>query len=421
MHRQAEDASISIRGYFGSRLRHWRKRANLTQAGLARQLGYDQSHISKVESGERWPPPDLPGRADRLFDTGGELSQLWPLVERERQLALNLEPQRRHELVDSAGSTGGLLPSRWPGTGAVEALRHVLRAQRAAAETIGGRFMITMMEHYTRAIVQWQSTAPASATPNLLTLAAEYAEVAGWARFDNTDYSMALYWYTCGHQWARIGGDPHLASRLLARQSTVHWATGDAASAIALGSAARGVAGLAAGDLAWAGISEARGHAQAGDQDTCQRRLDEAARLVDSKEASTGQHCLESAGSVLSLAIGTCYQMLADRGARRGMGASAARHTQGALDAVPVHAAHDRALIATRLARAHVTAGEPDQAVAALASLPYEMAPHGSARILAELHDAHLRLVKHWPRLASVRSITEQLIGARLIPPVGVA
>lgn len=110
-----EQPSSSLRAYFGWRLRHWRQTNGLTQLELGELLGYDHSHLSKVENGDRWPPPDLPAHADRLLDTGGELAMLWPHVERERQ-----------QLVRSA-------PARWLANNAPGASQYRSKADAVAA------------------------------------------------------------------------------------------------------------------------------------------------------------------------------------------------------------------------------------------------------------------------------------------------
>lgn len=70
---------------FGQRLRHWRTTAGLTQAELGRELTYDHSYVSKVESGTRWPPRELAERCDGLLAADGELLSLWGQGDAERR------------------------------------------------------------------------------------------------------------------------------------------------------------------------------------------------------------------------------------------------------------------------------------------------------------------------------------------------
>src|SRR5437667_12799964 len=114
--------SMSVRAYFGWRMRHWRRARGFTQAGLGRRLGYADSDISRVESAERWPPPDLADRCDALLDTGGELTALWPLVERER-----MHTARMSAAMDA--TDGGAVTGR-PGAEGVAALGRLLRVYR---------------------------------------------------------------------------------------------------------------------------------------------------------------------------------------------------------------------------------------------------------------------------------------------------
>ncbi|WP_317621388.1 helix-turn-helix transcriptional regulator, partial [Streptomyces sp. CBMA123] len=58
---------------FGARLRHWRRRAGLTQAQLGAGIGYDHTAVSKIEHGARRVTPRVAGRIDELLRAGGEL------------------------------------------------------------------------------------------------------------------------------------------------------------------------------------------------------------------------------------------------------------------------------------------------------------------------------------------------------------
>jgi hypothetical protein len=70
--------------FFGAELRHWRDLRGLSQARLGREVHVSGDEVAKVEKAVRWPPPGLAEQCDRVLDTGGVLSRLWPLVERQR-------------------------------------------------------------------------------------------------------------------------------------------------------------------------------------------------------------------------------------------------------------------------------------------------------------------------------------------------
>ncbi|MGS2619939.1 helix-turn-helix domain-containing protein [Micromonospora sp. LZ34] len=395
----------SLRAYFGWRLRHWRLVSGMTQRELGRRLGYDHTHLSKVESGDRWPPPELPNLIDRLFDTGGELAALWPLVERERQQATRVSP---------AGLGDGGLPTSRPGSDAVAGMEALLRAYHAAGDEFGSRDLITSIEHHTRTVVQWQagqSDPPATA---LVGLAAKFALLAAWARFDGTDYATALFWATAGQQWATMAGDVNAVSRSLTRQSSVHWSVGNPAGAIAIAEAARRIDGISPEVNAWACLAQARGHAFAGDRRNCELRLAEAADLIRSTNPKLEPWNPGLSDVVLPLATGTCYRDLAVRVGLHELAEQAVVHITSALTSVPLRCGNVRAVVATRLASAHVSAEQPDEAIAVLTRLVDTA--HGSARMLNELRAVHSRLVTRWADVAAVRKLTDQMQAANLIP-----
>ncbi|MGW7448030.1 nSTAND1 domain-containing NTPase [Kitasatospora sp. NPDC054795] len=61
---------------FAQALRERRRALGLSQSGLAREVHYDKSHISKVENGEKPPTADFARACDRALRAGGELVEL---------------------------------------------------------------------------------------------------------------------------------------------------------------------------------------------------------------------------------------------------------------------------------------------------------------------------------------------------------
>jgi transcriptional regulator with XRE-family HTH domain len=83
--------------FFGAELRHWRDLRGLSQARLGRETHVSGDEIAKVEKAVRWPPPGLAEQCDRVLGTGGVLSRLWPLVERQRLEVRNADTTAREE------------------------------------------------------------------------------------------------------------------------------------------------------------------------------------------------------------------------------------------------------------------------------------------------------------------------------------
>ncbi|WP_195910976.1 helix-turn-helix domain-containing protein [Streptomyces kaniharaensis] len=364
-------APASARLRFGHRLRHWREARGLSQAELGRRLGYDDSLISRVENARRWPPPGLPGRADELLRTGGELAALWQPVRQER------------ERFDVLGPSAG--PAAVPDGATLDVLSHLLTVYRAATTRIGGEELTAVLEHHTRTLAGRQRDARRD-TDRIRALAARYAELAGWAHFDGARPARALAWYGCGLAWARAAGDRAAASDLLARQSSVHWWRGDAPAALALAHAARAAARPLPGAQAWAAIAEAHAHALAGAAPESLRALDDAERLTEEAlRAAEPGPWLARAHLVLTVAHGTCRRDLAHRTGSTGHAHAAVAHLTTALTQLPPSThPHDHALVTARLAAVHARTGEPDTATALLAHLP----PAPTGRIAHEHHQA---------------------------------
>ncbi|GAA0672994.1 hypothetical protein GCM10010193_27030 [Kitasatospora atroaurantiaca] len=365
--------SGSARSRFGSRLRHWRRLRGLSQAELGRRLGYDDSHISRVENTRRWPPAGMAERIDELLGTDGELAELWPQVEQERQRLA----QRGRALATPAP---------------VDGMEQLLDAYRAAGQAMGGRALVDVLEHHIRLIARQQRGAQPAARARLSSLAARYAELAGWARFDDAEYGRALVWYEHGREFAASAGDSGTTCLLLARQSAVHWSCGHSAAAIASAAAAYETARGRPALQARAAIARARGLALAGDRSGTQRALEEAAALTEAAARSrAAQRWAGEADAVLSVAHGTCHRDLAVRTGRRAHARAAVTGLLDALAQLPVEKDHFRALVTARLAGAYAWAGEPEAAAATLG----RVAESTGGRVAQERRQAEAWLARH--------------------------
>ncbi|SOB85451.1 helix-turn-helix domain-containing protein [Streptomyces sp. 1331.2] len=363
----------SARLRFGRRLRHWREARGLSQTEFGRLLGYHNSLISRVENARRWPPPGLPARADELLLAGGELAALWQTVRQERERLDELAAATRPPLAADAAP---------PDAATVEVLAHLLTGYRAAACRIGGEELTAVLEHHARTLAGWQHTAPRTSLAAVRSLAAQYAELAGWAHFEGDRCARALSWYATGLEWAHATGDRATTAALLARQSTLHWWSGDPATALALAEAARAAAPPLPELRAWAAVAKAHAHALVGEAPQVRQALADAHRLTEAARHSDGPTPWSArADLVLAVAHGTCHRDLAVHTGRPAHARTAAARLEAAL-ALLDPAAHprDHTLVTARLAGAHAHAGHPDAAAALLARLP----PGTTGRIARE-------------------------------------
>ena len=412
------EPSGSLRAYFGWRLRHWRRTRNMTQEALGQRIGYDNSQISKVESGDRWPPEDLAHRTDEVLSTGGELGGLWPLVNVERQRSTGEGPGGPPEgaaavPVPAAPAPPAAEPPRAPeprfDDDAIGSMCTLLGAYRRAGDHVHAATLLVPVEWHLdsllRALTE-QSAPPA----RLLPLAAEWAELAGWLRFDLGEHHRALAWYDRGHQWATAAHVPDLASRLLARKATAAWEDRDPVAAVGYAQAARGTPGIGPGARTWAALAEARAQALAGDRYACEKLLDGAAE--DAAGAAPGPAWWWLRGPagahVPQLARATCLRELAARGVP-GLGRRAAAEFTAALAAIGDDSPRDQALFSARLADAYVYAADPERATAA--ALHAADAAHitRSHRTLRELSGVHTRLRATTPDAPGLPDLSDRL------------
>ncbi|MFF3003372.1 helix-turn-helix domain-containing protein [Kitasatospora sp. NPDC057940] len=371
-------APASARLRFGHRLRHWREARGLSQAELGRLLGYHNSLISRVENARRWPPPGLPARADELLLTGGELAALWQPVRQEREHLGELAAPTPPPL----GGSGTGPPASRPDAATFAVLGHLLDVYRAAATHTGGEQLATVLEHHARTLAAWQHAAPRETAPAVRSLAARYAELAGWAHFEGDRRTRALGWYAAGLEWARAADDQPTAAALLARQSTLHWWSGDPATALALAEAAHATARTLPGLRAWAALAQAHAHALAGAAPETWRALADAERLTEAAlRAGEPAPGAARAALVLGVAHGTCHRDLAVRTGHTAHAHAAVAHLGAALGRLDQAAhPHDHALVAGRLAGAYARAGRHEAAAAVLSRLP----PDATGRIAYE-------------------------------------
>ncbi|WP_425315848.1 helix-turn-helix domain-containing protein [Streptomyces olivoreticuli] len=101
----------SARDLFGAKMRAQRDRAGITLEGLASVVAIGKSHLSRIETAEAMPPPDLPGKLDDAFGTDGIFEELYKLARREihpDQFRRRMELETRARLIQHY--TGQIAP-----------------------------------------------------------------------------------------------------------------------------------------------------------------------------------------------------------------------------------------------------------------------------------------------------------------------
>ncbi|MER8188457.1 helix-turn-helix domain-containing protein [Kitasatospora sp. NPDC094015] len=311
---------------FGTRLRHWRRRAGLTQTRLGTAIGYDHTAISKLEHGTRRASPRLADRLDQLLAAGGELLAACraaeegapgqpPPAARPFQpplpggpaagpaLPLGRPPARLPDygvLCPLHGPAGCTVPpaaeiaalhrefcgdpatTRPPDAATVHALTALLAAHLRAAEEHPGQVSAAPVEHTLRALVRRLAAAPERAGRRpLARLAAEYAHAAGGLRLQHGRSATAMACFDRALGWSVQAGDPITQVAALGDMSTLARLEGDAASALGY---AREIT-RAAPDRHWTGalsqVYQARAYALAGEVRATVRHLSRARLHLD--------------------------------------------------------------------------------------------------------------------------------------------
>src|SRR5262249_18601268 len=139
------------------------------------------------------------------------------------------------------------------------------------------------------AIQQTAREAPPTVRRDLLRVAAQSAEFAGWLYRDVGTPELANYWRDRATEWAQEAGDGAMQGYVLLKKSQAAWDERDAPRMLTLSQAVQdGPWRMPARIRAEAAQQEARAYAMLGaDRDFIERRLDAARALLTT---DTAQH-----------------------------------------------------------------------------------------------------------------------------------
>ncbi|MBW1596351.1 helix-turn-helix transcriptional regulator [Streptomyces sp. JJ38] len=101
----------SARHLFGAKMRALRERAGMSLEALSEVVNISRSHLSRIETAESMPPPDLPARLDVAFGTDGIFEELYRLASKEihpDQFQRRMEIEARARLI--AEYAGQIVP-----------------------------------------------------------------------------------------------------------------------------------------------------------------------------------------------------------------------------------------------------------------------------------------------------------------------
>lgn len=434
------------RDRFGRELKRWRERAGLTQVQLAGRLGYDNTHLSKIENGDRLPHIDLASRADNLLCADGALLAA----------ATSVLARRGPRGGDQAGCGTAATPLPVPGAAAggwparprrlpalgvtcplhgsdgcwvvppaagLPGLRdNLAREGTVDADAIHGFAALLVsyieacvqrtatdlaasVERTARALMRLVPSARGRAAVGLLNLAARYAELAGWLRVEQGQHGIGMMWLQQAVEWGRSSGSLAVVCESLGRMSTVARLEGDGATAVAYGQACAAVAPRRCWALVESKLYEARGQAVLGDRRECERQASEAQRAAErlGKQDLVEAPWLFGAEGEAFIAshLSGALRDLADVTADRAIAGHALRFAETSLASLPRTMYPSRLLLTLRVADSYACRGEPDAAVAVARPVIAEAASAGTTLIQRELGRLRARLGSCGSELAS--------------------
>lgn len=422
---------------FGSRLRAWREAAGLTQRQLGQRLGYDHTFVSRIESGTRRPPPSLPGRADDLLGTGGELSALWPA--RPREPVTRFVPGLPGPIADQASilapaglpdTSGMRLPTlgvvcpvhrlagcsartspaelRQVSTGRPDASTEHAFAALLVAFTKSHlenypAGLVTPVEWCLRRIVGVATNAPGEHAARLWHLAAQYGHLAGWLRVEQGRLGLGMLWLDRATEWGRAGGNPAATSESLARMSLVGRLERDPRSAVAYAECIR-QAGRPWTDIL-AEVHLARGFAMTGDRDRVATHARKARVLLDRSVIDPVEApwlCGAEGHAYVESSLAAGFRDIAARHEDQAAAGQALGSARLALDNLPARLRPSQVLLTLRLADSYACSGQPDAAVATARRVLTDAVTSGSVLISDELTGLRARLARGWSDLPEV-------------------
>lgn len=420
---------------FGPELRRLRIAADLSLTRLAGLLHYSKGHVSKVETGLKRPTPELAQRCDALLGAEGALATLVPArssgsvageamtrraTDDGEVWSMNVAPDgtswcrlvdRRQVLVAGAASVLGFgfsdrdVSAAARQAASLEGLRALFDQFRQLGQTASPAVVLPALIAQTQTMQGIAAQSDARTQGPALTLAARYAEYAGWMCQEAGNDEAALWWTDRAVELAAAGGDRDLASYALVRRALMALYRNDATETVELsrgaqlGSALPRIRGLAA-------QREAQGHALAGDRDACLRCLDSARGLLAVAQSDPAAPALGSTNLTdpVAMITGWCLYDL-------GRPAEAAEILDREIARMPPHALRSHTRYGVRRAMAHAAAGEVEHACEIAESLLGGVGLVGSATIRTDLRRLS-RTLSRFRTTRSVRELSPQLAAA---------
>ncbi|WP_169734268.1 helix-turn-helix domain-containing protein [Hamadaea tsunoensis] len=330
---------------FGRELRRLRGAAGLSLGALARATHFDKGYLSRVETGERTPSPQLSRLCDQVLGTGGYLTRLLLSGAAPRIPAVREQPAEDPPAAAGRAPTDPLL--RAPFAAMLTELRKLGQSSPSG----------TVLELVRAQLTGLRSLA-ATPDPELLRLMARYAEYAGWLTQEAGDAEAAQYWTTYAWRYATRAGDAELAAYTKVRQAELAMERGDPVSTLDYATEVQADPAASARTRALAAHREAQAHALLFDARRVAYALHRARRWGFAHAEEHGVLGSSTIVDMAAMADGWCAFELGDHD-------TAIERLEHGLAQIPESSRRIRAIFGSRLALAYLAADQVDNACTA--------------------------------------------------------
>jgi transcriptional regulator with XRE-family HTH domain len=244
-----------------------------SQNRIAAAAHISHSYLSQLVNGERSPSPQVVRALDRALHADGQLTDL---------LIAAASPDDRDLLVDAVANP------RRVGPDTIDALTRVLAGQRHLDDVAGSATMLGPVAAQMAAITTMVVEVAGPTRPDLLYVAAQWAQFCGWLHTSLGKWPDARVWFARAAEWATEHGDRDLLATTVSYQAHVAWLTCQWAPAVGLARAALRDPAVYPGQRAYDAYAAARGLAALGEVDAALPLLDFGDQLADATNRYTG-------------------------------------------------------------------------------------------------------------------------------------
>jgi transcriptional regulator with XRE-family HTH domain len=393
---------------FGVELRRMREEAGLSLSALSKAVHYTKGYLSKIETSDRPPGPELARLCDAALNAGGTLAALVP-----RDPTAKVDPTDEWTLDRGRQPDGFTAAAGEENT--VEVFRALFNQAVELGELVSSRVVLPTVTTNANTLWSLALVAPPTTRSSLTTLAALNATYAGWLALETGDDHAAQWWSRTAVGLAERVGDANLTAYTLTREAQVAVFRDDPDQVLALASRIEDDTRIAARYRGIAAHRLAQAHAMLGDYDQCRRALDRSMVLMpEATEPPTFDGAvlppMANGGSHVGggVIVGWCLYDLGRPG-------QAVEVLDKELVRIPSGHRRAAARFGARRVLAYASAGEVDHACALAHELLDVAAVVDSATVRMEFRRL-ARALARWHTHQAVRELRPQLAAALRAP-----